>query len=124
MSSPNPLLSDFVRSGSEGAFSDLVSRYVNLVYSTALRLVNGDTQLAEDIVQHVFIDLARTAVSLPANIQLGGWLYRHTCFLASKAMRGERRRKVRERRAVELQRMNDFTEENLQHLTGILDEAI
>lgn len=120
----NPLLSEFVRTGSEGAFRDLVSGYVNLVYSTAVRSVRGDTQLAEDIVQHVFIDLAREAVTLSPNIQLGGWLYRHTCFLARNAMRGERRRKARERKAIELQRLKDYTDENLHQLTGILDEVI
>lgn len=120
----NPLLSEFVRTGSEGAFQDLVSAYVNLVYSTAVRCVKGDSQLAQDVVQHVFIDLARNAITLPPNIQLGGWLYRHTCFLARNAMRGERRRKARERKAVELQRLEDYTEENVQQLTGILDEVI
>jgi RNA polymerase sigma factor (sigma-70 family) len=124
MSGTNPLLSEFVRTGSEGAFRDLVSGYVNLVYSTAVRCVRGDTQLAEDIVQHVFIDLARAAVTLSPNIQLGGWLYRHTCFLARNAVRGERRRKARERKAIELQRLEDYSEENLQQLTGILDEVI
>jgi len=124
MSGVNPLLSEFVRTGSEGAFQDLVSAYVNLVYSAAIRSVKGDTQLAQDIVQHVFIDLARVAVTLSPNIQLGGWLYRHTCFLARNAMRGERRRKARERKAIELQRLEDYTEENLQQLTAILDEVI
>jgi RNA polymerase sigma factor (sigma-70 family) len=124
MSGMNPLLSEFVRTGSEGAFRDLVSAYVNLVYSTAVRSVRGDTQLAEDIVQTVFIDLARAAVTLSPNIQLGGWLYRHTCFLARNAMRGERRRKARERKAVEFQRLEDYSEENLQQLTGVLDEVI
>ena len=43
------------------AFRGLVSRYVDLVYSTALRLVGGDTHRAEDVTQTVFVDLARGA---------------------------------------------------------------
>jgi hypothetical protein len=33
-----------------------VDRYLNLVYSTAVRLVDGDTHRAQDITQLVFVD--------------------------------------------------------------------
>lgn len=124
MSGTNALLADFVQNGSEQAFRDLVEAYLNMVYSTALRRVNGNRHLAEDISQQIFIDLAKKAARLPADIRLGGWLYRHTCFTASKALRGESRRKARELHAVELQVIADFTEENLGCVTPVLDEAI
>jgi len=85
------LLNEYVRNGSERAFRELVAAYVNFVYGTALRFVGGDTHMAEDVAQTVFIDLARKAALLPANVQLGGWLHRHTCFVARKALRKERR---------------------------------
>ena len=83
--------------GEEAAFRELVSRYVDLVYSAAIRLVNGDAHLAEDVTQTVFADLARMARSLSRGVMLGGWLHRHTCFVAGKTMRSERRRLARER---------------------------
>jgi len=124
MSGTNTLLADYVESGSEHAFRELVAGYLNLVYSTALRFVEDEKHLAEDIAQHVFIDLARKAPSLPADVKLGGWLYCHTCFVARKAMRRQRRQKARDLRAIELEVISDFTEDNLREVNGVLDEAI
>ena len=54
MMAQGTLLADYVTKGSEQAFPELVGRYVNLVYSTGMRLVNGDTHLAEAVAQTVF----------------------------------------------------------------------
>jgi DNA-directed RNA polymerase specialized sigma24 family protein len=87
MTDGQQLLAQYAESGSEVAFRDLVTRYVDLVYSAAIRLVNGDTHLAQDVTQTVFADLARMARKLSREVMLGGWLHRHTCFVASKTMR-------------------------------------
>src|SRR5215210_1487222 len=100
MTETQQFLADYVKNGSEPAFRELVTRYVDLVYSAAVRLVNNDTHLAEDVTQTVFADLARMARTLSPEVMLGGWLHRHTCFVASKTLRGERRRRERERQAV------------------------
>src|SRR6266496_3543447 len=99
MTDGQQLLAQYAESGSETAFRELVTRYVDLVYSAAVRLVNGDTHLAEDVTQTVFADLARMARTLSREVMLGGWLHRHTCFVASKTMRGERRRQICYRQA-------------------------
>ena len=87
MTETQTLLADFVQNGSEPAFRELVARYLGLVYSTAVRLMDGDTQRAEDVSQIVFADLAKMAGKLSAGSMLGGWLHRHTCFVARNVMR-------------------------------------
>ena len=57
------LLTAYVGSASEPAFAVLVGRYVNLVYSAALRFT-GNPHHAQEITQAVFIILARKAGSL------------------------------------------------------------
>src|SRR6476661_3572184 len=53
MTDSQALLAEYAKNGSEPAFRELVGRYVGLVYCTALRLVGGDTHLAEDVAQIV-----------------------------------------------------------------------
>jgi DNA-directed RNA polymerase specialized sigma24 family protein len=53
---------------------------VELAYSAALRQVGGDHALAKDVVQTVFMDLARKAGSLSGSLLLSGRLYTSTQF--------------------------------------------
>src|SRR5262245_60433077 len=87
------LLRYYAEDHSEKAFADLVSRHIDLVYSAALRQVNGDTHLAQDIAQTVFSDLARKAAQLSSRKELAGWLYTSAYFAATKAVRTESRRR-------------------------------
>jgi RNA polymerase sigma factor (sigma-70 family) len=124
MNESRKLLADFAERGSETAFRDLVNRYINLVHSTALRLVNGDSHLAEDISQTVFLNLARQAATLSDEVMIGGWLHRNTCFVAVNIMRSERRRQDRERKAVEMNAIEDHSAANFANAAPFLDEAI
>ena len=117
-------LAEYARTGADAAFRELVGRYVDLVYSTALRLVEGDAHRAQDVTQKVFINLARTARTLPADVKLGGWLHRDTCFAAATLMRGERRRAVRERQAAEMNAMSNDAGNMDRAVAAELDEAI
>ncbi len=124
MTDSRQLLADYARNGSEEAFRELVTRYLSLVYSAAIRLVGGDAHLAQDVAQAVFVDLARKARTLPGDVRLGGWLHRDTCFVAAKTMRSERRRQSRERHAVEMNNLQDHSGSGLMQVAPILDEAI
>lgn len=97
------LLRRYFEDRSEEAFAELVSRHLSLVYFTALRRVNGQAQLAEDVSQAVFISLARSAGQLRGRPALGGWLYSAAKNAAANVLRAEKRRKAREEEAIAMQ---------------------
>ena len=92
------LLAEFVGRNSEAAFTSLVARHVNLVYSAALRFT-GNRHHAEEITQAVFIILARKAGSLRRDVVLSGWLYQTARLTAANFVKGEIRRQRREQEA-------------------------
>lgn len=108
----------------EDSFERLVRRYIHLLYSVALRRVGGERALAEEVSQSVFLDLARKAGSLPETVVLGGWLHRHTCFVASKAVRGEARRRRREEEAAVMKEPDAGPPDGWERLSPVLDEAL
>jgi len=71
------LLARYTRQHAEDAFAELVRRHLGLVYSAALRQVRSP-QLAEEVTQSAFIDLARSAVKLKPDTVLAAWLYQVT----------------------------------------------
>ena len=85
-------LREFVEGNSDTAFTELVRRHIDLVYSAALRQLRGDSHLARDATQAVFCELARNARKLIGHRTLIGWLYTTTRFVASRMQRSEIRR--------------------------------
>lgn len=117
-------LQEYAQSGSESAFRNLVNAYTDLVYSTAFRMAGNSQPLAEDITQEVFTHLARRAPTLSPGVMLGGWLHRHTCFVAAKTVRTEQRRQNRERQAVEMNSLTNDSEDKFKDAALILDRLI
>jgi RNA polymerase sigma factor (sigma-70 family) len=124
MTTSQQLLREYLTSGSETTFRELVTRYTGLVYSTALRLVQGDTHQAEDVAQTVFVDRARRARHLREESMLGGWLYHRAYFVAATVMRSERRRQAREREAAQMNAQEGYFEASFAQVAPVLDEAI
>lgn len=128
------LLQGFARAGSEELFSTLVSRYAPLVYSVGLR-VAGSPEAARDITQSVFIDLLhrlpqvvialeRERSSEAARASLVGWLHRAARYEALELIRSEKRRRTRERTAMELQEQSSAHGSEWSSVRPVLDEAL
>lgn len=95
MRSDDELLRAWVTVRSQSAFAELVERHGAAVYGSALRQT-GRPDLAEEVVQAVFILLARKAAGLRPGVVLVGWLFRAAHFAAQDLLRSERRRRERE----------------------------
>jgi RNA polymerase sigma factor (sigma-70 family) len=116
------LLRQYVRNGSNPAFSELVRRYLDAVYSAALRQVRS-AALAEEISQSVFLDLSRSAAKLKPGQPLVAWLYLVTRRTAVDVIRRESRRQAREQTAAEIAAMKSNPSVWAQ-VEPFLDEAL
>ena len=116
------LLREYATQNSEEAFGALVRRYLDLVYSTALRHVRRP-ELAEEVAQSVFIDLARNSPNLKPDMILTAWLYRVTRCASIDVIRRESRRQVRDRVAAEMTAMNS-TPSEWSRIEALVDEGL
>ncbi|HXC99350.1 MAG TPA: sigma-70 family RNA polymerase sigma factor [Verrucomicrobiae bacterium] len=121
------LLMEYAEGKREGAFRELVARHTDFVYSAALRQVNSP-DLACDVAQSVFTDLARKARSVaekaPEVNSLAGWLHRSTRYAALNHLRDTRRREANERLAMEQLIINSESAPDWDLIRPVLDEAL
>ena len=108
------LIRRHLENGSGDAFAELVRRHLNLVYSAALRRVGYNTHLADEVTQMVFVALGRNISSLADRRTLAGWLHTTSRFIASRAVRAERRRKTHEQEASIMNELTGVAETDLQ----------
>src|SRR3954454_14206244 len=120
------LLREYAERGHEPAFSEIVRRHADVVYASALRQA-GSPDLAQDIAQSVFSDLARKGRTLASTLNgeaaLLGWLYRSTRFAALNKLRDDRRWRTRERHAME-HLSEAQTPSEWESVQPVLDEVI
>src|SRR5438105_1513920 len=90
------LLDAYVQ-GDERAFESLVAKYFRMVYTVAVRQT-GDSHLAEEIAQSVFLILSRKARGFSSKASVPGWLLRTTRFVCWDAIKMRRRREQNERK--------------------------
>jgi len=85
--------------GGRDALSRLVRLHTDFVFGVARRAVRGDSALAEDITQAVFLVLAKRAGSVKSQGQLPAWLFQTTRYAAANALRTAARREHYEKSA-------------------------
>jgi len=117
------LLRDYAARDSQEAFSTLVSRYINLVYSVAFRQT-GNQHEAEEVAQAVFVVLARKANSLRPGTILSGWLYETARLTAANSRRSEIRRHNREQQAYMQSTLNDAAPEQWERVGPLIEQAM
>ncbi len=92
------LLQEFAKSRADHLFTSLVERHIDLVFSAALRQLRSP-DLAREVTQAVFIELARQAARLRADTILAAWLYEIARRKSIDLIRRETRRRAREQTA-------------------------
>ncbi|MBE0544831.1 MAG: sigma-70 family RNA polymerase sigma factor [Verrucomicrobia bacterium] len=118
------LLRDYAERQSEAAFAAIVQRYVDLIYSAALRL-SCDAHAAKDVTQSVFVVLAQNARQLTDRPALAGWLHGTARNLAVKAIRSDVRRRAREQEAAVMNELlSTHPDASWEHIAPHLDDAL
>src|SRR5215472_8590388 len=88
-------LVEALRSGSERAYEELITRFQQPVYALALRLL-ADSSEASDVVQEVFLKVFRNVGNFRNQSTLKTWIYRITVNEAHNARRWFYRHRRRE----------------------------
>jgi len=121
--SDQQLLRDYAAGQSEAAFTELVRRHVDLVFSAARRMT-GEEQSARDATQAAFIALAQNASRLTPHPVLSGWLHCTVRNLAAKSVRTEVRRRAREQEAAMNELPANEPEPMWEQVAPLLDAAL
>ncbi|MDB6129486.1 MAG: polymerase, sigma-24 subunit, subfamily [Verrucomicrobiales bacterium] len=127
LESDSHLLRKYAEHGEENAFSELVNRHTNLVYSAALRQV-ASADLAAEICQVVFISLAHDSKKLISRFDkeasLSGWLCRTARNVAINLRRTDYRRYSREKEAMQQLNSDSHPAPDWASLAPVLDDAM
>lgn len=119
------LLRRFAEQNSQAAFAELARRHVGWIYQASLRRTGERHDLAQDVVQQVFLALARHALELAKHPSLPGWLFTTTRYAAGHVLRAESRRRKHELAAGEMNDPETPTSDNEWiEIRPLLDDAL
>jgi RNA polymerase sigma factor (sigma-70 family) len=82
-----------LKQGDESAFKSIVETWQNMVYNTAIGIVQN-AEDAEDITQEVFVQVYQSVSSFKGDSKFSTWLYR---IAVTKSLDHERRKKRKKR---------------------------
>jgi len=116
------LLQEYIRNGSEQAFSELVNRYHNMVFSVCMRHLH-DSGLAQDAAQAVFLALSENAEKIRKHI-LSGWLQKAAKYAAIDLFRKEVSRIKNEREAGHMRLQKSAASSEWKEIEPVLDDAL
>jgi RNA polymerase sigma factor (sigma-70 family) len=116
------LLAAYARDRSAAALQQLVERHIDFVYAAALRQT-GNSHVAQDITQAVFLLFSQRAMRLKTGTLVKGWLFNATRYVVSNARRSEARRKLHEREAAAM-RSEIVREDRWSDVSTHLDDAL
>lgn len=120
------LLRRYAEVSSQDAFTEFVTRHVDLVYHAALRQLGGDAHRARDVTQLVFTDVARKAGSVCRHPAVVSWLHKSTRYAAAKVRRAEWNRQKYERQSVAMNVLQSESESPAEwgRLRPIIDDVL
>ena len=117
------LLGEFIRSRDEAAFACLVKRHAPMVFGVCRRIV-GDSHIAEDAFQAVFLVLARRATIVRPREQVGNWLFGVAYRTALKARTELARRRSKEKQVLAMPHTEVMPPEIWHDVQAVLDEEL
>lgn len=100
--SAQELLADYVATGAQAPFEEIVRRYAGMVFNVCYQILH-DSHDAEDATQAVFLALAVQAKTANGVKYLAPWLQKVAQRLALDVRRSKTRRKVREEKHGQMQ---------------------
>ena len=106
-----------LQQGDEQAFKAIVEAWQNMVYNTAISIVQN-AEDAEDITQETFVQVYQSVNAFRGDAKFSTWLYR---IVITKSLDHERKKKRKKRFAV-LQTLFGEKEENIFRQIFIIPE--
>ena len=111
---PDSYYIDKVLQGESNAFSTLLSRYRNLVFTLCVKII-GNTDEAEDIAQETFVKAYQSISKYNGSAKFSSWLYRIAYNACMDHLKKKKRVKEKEEEASFFQ--DQYDESSLKELS-------